>query len=320
MPPGWIRPLTSLALCALLGACQSWSTQPTSVVEEPARAEPALPAGYVKTPPAPAQTSRAILSQTAAVFIGRVVSVKHTFDDCAGPRTNYVISEARSLFGTEVPSQVTLSVFGGPTPRGTWMSSDDLPHLALDGRYTVFLRNTDWTFSPILRNLAFRSETVAGREVLVDSEGRLVTGWGASGPVLSEAIVSEAVGRHARGYRDVQAGVRNDVAVSGVPAGAAPELRRGPARAGGAAAELPDLGTDRSLTRDELVRSRLFERPALTLGLPAETGRDALSPEALVSAVRAESDRIGVRVGGRVALHPYWRCWSSTPTTNASRR
>lgn len=87
MPQRWIRPLTSLVLCALLGACQSWSTQPTSVVEEPARAEPALPAGYVKTPPSSAQTSRAILAQTAAVFTGRVVSVKYAFDDCGRART-----------------------------------------------------------------------------------------------------------------------------------------------------------------------------------------------------------------------------------------
>ncbi len=320
MPHRWIRPLTSLALCALLGACQSWSTRPAPVVEEPARAEPALPAGYVKTPPSPARTSREILAQTAVVFSGRVVGVQHTFDDCGGPRTNYVISEARSLFGAEVPAQVTLSVFGGPTPRGTWMSSDDLPHLAIDGRYTVFLRNTDWTFSPVLRNLAFRSETIAGREVLVDAGGRLVTGWSASGPALSELVVSDAVGSHARGYRDVQAGERKDVAVSGGPAGAAPELRRGPSRAGVAAPQLPVVGTDRSLGRDELVRSRLFERPALTPGLPADAVRDALSSEALVAAVRAESDRIGVRVGGRIALHPYWRCWSSTPTTSVSRR
>jgi hypothetical protein len=313
-----IRRAASLIACGLVAACQSLLSSPPPI-NEPALAEPALPQGYKKTPPASAESTREILMQTATVFRGRISSVKFTFDDCSGPRTNYVFSDAKSLIGTEIPAQVTVSVFGGPTPRGTWMRATEITRLALNSEYTVFLRNTDWTFSPVVRNLAFRSERIGGRDVLIDPDGHLVTGWGEDGPLLSEASVTEAVGHRASGYRDAEAGTRKDSAIVAADAEALPVLRRGPGGADAATRRQPDATSDRSLTKEELSKARLFERPQLASNSATATARDAISPEGLISAVRKEAERHDLKIGGKVVLNPYWRCWSSTPTVNASR-
>src|SRR5262249_36726639 len=167
----------------------------------PRRREPVGPAGKKKPPPAPADDSAQMLRQTAAVIRGSLKSVRFTYDGCTGPRTQYVFSDASSLVGSRVDSEVAVKVLGGPTPAGTWVRVSEIPQLALDSEYIVFLRNTDWTFSPIVANLALRVETLAGREVLVDSSGRAVTGWGETGPLLSAGTVSEVVGGRLRGYR-----------------------------------------------------------------------------------------------------------------------
>ena len=141
------------------------------------------------------------------MFRGTLKDVRFTFENCAGPRTDfsYVFSDASPLLGTRVDSAVSVKVLGGPTPNGTWVNVTELPELALDSEYVVFLRNTDWTFSPIVGNLAFRVETLAGREMLVDPSGRAVTGWGDDGPVLSATAVSDVVGNRRRGYQSVEA-------------------------------------------------------------------------------------------------------------------
>jgi hypothetical protein len=165
----------------LLAACNPFGKRPEGppgdrTTQEPAQ-EPVVPAGYQKIAPAPVDTSRQILAQTSTIFRGSLKDVQFTYDGCSGPRTDYVFSNSSPLLGekVEVEAQVNLRVLGGPTPRGTWLAVSELPQLALDSQYVVFLRNTDWTFSPIVGNLAFRVETIAGREVLVNPDGRAVT-------------------------------------------------------------------------------------------------------------------------------------------------
>ncbi|HEV8580093.1 MAG TPA: hypothetical protein VGX68_13560 [Thermoanaerobaculia bacterium] len=299
----------------LLSACKT--AQPVSVATlEPERPEPVLPAGYQKLAPAPVDSSQQMLAQTATIFRGLLKEVRFTYDECAGPRTHYVFSDAATLAGTQVQSQVTVKVLGGPTPYGTWIRVSELPKLALNSEYVVFLRNTDWTFSPIVGNLAFRREAVAGREVLINPAGYAVTGWGPGGPLLSANPVSEAVGGQRRGYREAEASQQTPHASSFLtnpdptirPASGSPPA---PAPAP-APARTEDSAIARAPSLAEIRKSELFERPAVSAA--ALHNIPVFSAESLVAAVRAAAESARVDIGGRLTLNPYWRCWSSTPT------
>ena len=107
-----------LTVAALLSACAT--NQPVDVATtEPPRPEPVVPAGYQKIAPAPIDSSEQMLAQTATIFRGVLKDVRFTYDDCAGPRTTYVFSDSTTLMGTQVQPQVTVRVFGGPTPYDT---------------------------------------------------------------------------------------------------------------------------------------------------------------------------------------------------------
>src|SRR5262245_49926447 len=66
---------------------------------EPPREEPAIPAGYSKIAPAPADTPAQMLAQTATIFRGKLKEIRFAFDLCGGPRTQYVFGDASSLAG-----------------------------------------------------------------------------------------------------------------------------------------------------------------------------------------------------------------------------
>jgi len=306
-----------LAVAMLLSGCRP--KQPDNVATtQPPRPEPIVPAGYEKIAPAPTDSSEQMLAQTATIFRGVLKDAKFTYDDCAGPRTNYVFSDSKSLVGTQVESQVTLKVLGGPTPNGTWVKVSKLPQLALDSEYVVFLRNTDWTFSPIVADLVFRCEMINGREVLVDPTGHAVTGWGDDGPLLSAGLVSEAVGRNLRGYRGSET-PHQPAHSSSAETDPNPEVRSAsgtpPAPALG---RTEDSAVASAPSLEEARRAGLFARPAVS---DAAIGNErAISAESLVALVRAAADRAQVNISGRITLNPYWRCWSFTPTAKTRAR
>jgi hypothetical protein len=242
-----------------------------------------------------------MLTQTAAIFRGTLKDVKFTYDNCGGPRTNYVFSDASSLAGAVVPADVTLSVLGGPTPNGTWVNVSEIPKLALQSEYVGFLRNTDWTYSPIVSNLVFRREMAGGRETLIDPTGRAVTGWGSDGPTLSAEAVSDMVGAQVRGYRgnEPPAQGQGDTSENADPlANPAPPRPRGP-------------------TMEQIARAGLFARPSLRADVLGN--QQTASVEGFVSAVRGMAEREHVNIGGRLTLNPYWKCWGTTPTTRFAR-
>jgi hypothetical protein len=294
------------------------SNQPDDAATiESVRPEPIVPIDYQKIAPAPIDSSEQMLAQTATIFQGVLKDVQFTYDDCAGPRTNYVFSDSTTLAGVQVQPQVTLRVLGGPTPFGTWVRVSELPQLALDSQHVVFLRNTDWTFSPIVGNLVFRGEMIDGREVLIDPTGHAVTGWGDDGPLRSANSVSEAVGRQSRGYRDSKAAAPTPHSTSAEPD---PNLDVTPAQgnapdpavsrtAGSAVAHAPSSA--------EIRKAGLFARP--TPSAAAISNERTVSAESLMTAVRAAADRARVNIGGRLTLDPHWKCWSSTPTTKVAR-
>jgi hypothetical protein len=308
-----------LVCCIILATTSGCRRAPvdadTGPPGEPQREEPVVPAGYTKIPPAPLDTPTQMLAQTAAIFRGTLKRVHLTYDLCGGPRTVYVFEDSSSLAGLAVEPNVTLKVLGGQTPAGTWVSVSELPQLALDSEYVVFLRNTDWTYSPIVSNLVFRQETVGGRQVLVEPEGHLVTGWGEDGPTLSAATVSEPVGHQRRSLRDVPRPPPPPHATSGIPdprtvvhaTGAGNADRATPKNAD---ASLPASAS--SMTAEDIRASGMFARPALTEA--AVANEPSVTTESFMSSVAAAAERANVRIGGRLTLEPYWKCWSSTPT------
>lgn len=318
--------LAVVALTTLISSmsCNSCRRSPEgastgqSVTTEPTL-EPIVPAGYKKIAPAPVDDSRQMLTQTGAVFRGALKDVRFSYDACAGPRTDYGFSDVSPLAGEKLEAQVTVKVLGGPTPRGTWLSVSELPKLALDSEYVVFLRNTDWTYSPIVGDLVFRVETVAGREVLVNPEGRAVTGWGEDGPRLTAGKVSEAVGSQVHGYRRADAGDRGDTAPSNETdakgeAHLATEVAPGqPATQGRA----PDVTMVRAPSAAKIRASGMFARPAISAA--AVANEQTIPVNALVATIKDSAERDRIQIGGRVALDPNWKCWSSTPTLKAKR-
>lgn len=303
-----------LAFAVLLSGCQS-RPPGAQITNGPPLPEPVVPAGYQKIPPAPIDDSAQMLAQTATIFRGSLKGVQFTYDDCAGPRTDYVFSDSSSLAGTPVQSTVTLAVLGGPTPAGKWVGVSELPKLALDSEYVTFLRNTDWTFSPIVGNLVFRVEKIAGREVLVNPNGHAVIGWGADGPLLSVAPVSELVGAKLHGYKSSDAPAKDDQPTT---AGTDPKPESRPEySATPAPARTQDSLLARAPSLDEIRKAGLFARPALIAS--AIANEPTVSIDSFIAATRTAADQAHVIIGGRLTLNPNWKCWSSTQTAKAGR-
>jgi hypothetical protein len=302
---------------ALLAGCQRDRSTPGSTETVEQIEEPVLPAGYTKVAPAPYDTAAQILAQTGSIFKGKLTAVQLAYDNCGGPRTQYVFSDGVSLAGVAVGPDVTLKVLGGKMPGGSWVSVSEIPRLALDSEYVVFLRNTDWTFSPVLGNLVFRREVVGGRELLVAPSGQVVSGWDEQGPVLSAAAVSEPVGNQQRGYRSAEPRDPGDASASGSPdpkpavtgaaGGAVIDAARPAERASSSLASAPSPA--------ELRAGGQFARPPLDEAAAANV--PGVSVESFLSTIATDAHRAGVRIGGRVALEPYWRCWRSTRTAKA---
>jgi len=145
-------------------------------------------------PPSPAGTLEAVLRQTAAVVEGHVEDVSYRHDDIEGPRTVATLSRLvvhLGSLGAVAPPSVEIRSFGGRLPDGREVLATHVPALLPGKRYLVFLRNTEWTLSPVAFGQAFRVETVASVPVLVDPQGRLVMGLGSAGTVPGPSLFAE---------------------------------------------------------------------------------------------------------------------------------
>jgi hypothetical protein len=61
----------------------------------------------------------------------------------------------------------------------------------------------------------------------------------------------------------------------------------------------------------------MFERPAVSGAAIAD--EPTVSVNSLVGAIKAAAEKDRIQIGGRVALDPNWRCWSTTPTMKVAR-
>src|SRR5437764_11233212 len=91
--PSFCLLVNLLALAVPVSGCQS-RPPGTQITNGPPLPEPVILAGYQKIPPAPIEDSAQMLAQTATIFRGSLKSVQFTYNDCSGPRTNYVFSDS----------------------------------------------------------------------------------------------------------------------------------------------------------------------------------------------------------------------------------
>jgi len=131
--------------------------------------------------PQAAKDLDAIFDQTAAVVEGEVADITYSYDEKTGPWTQITLEGVKAHLGQMPQERLTLKVRGGHLPNGKIILVPELPSFALGKRYVVFLRNTSWSWAPVLGDLSLRYETVAGKEVLVDANGRPVVGVDAGG-------------------------------------------------------------------------------------------------------------------------------------------
>jgi len=306
--------------CLAAASCEQNPSGPNSAFgDDRAQLEPELPAGYSKIAPSAASTSRDILSQTATVFTGVLRDIRLTYSDCAGPRTQYGFGDSSPLLGSSVESEVTLKLLGGPTPRGTFVSASEIPRLALGARYVVFLRNTDWTYSPVVGDLLLRQEEAGARTLLINSNGQALIGWNRSGPSFSAETVSGTVGQRRTAYRTYERSAPEAEAPSETDYGGRVIRIRG----GGGRAMVSNAPADRPLSNGptalDLVRAGMFSRPPLAS--PASIAAvQGLSAEALVRSLQVAERAEGIRIGGAARLDPLWKCWSTTDTVRPGRQ
>jgi len=137
---------------------------PSTVVTTAPVLAPEVPHRYERVAPRPFDTTRSILEQTASVVEGDVHDVYFSYEPCAGPRTHFRVRDARAIVGSDTPQEFEVQILGGPLPNGKWIHVSEVPMLAVGARYILFLRNTDWTFSPTIGRLALRKTQLSGRE------------------------------------------------------------------------------------------------------------------------------------------------------------
>jgi len=148
-------------------------------------------------PPRAPESFPVVLRQTAAVVEGDVQDISFRYDDLEGPRTVATLANIvvhLGSIGSSVPRTLELRSFGGPMPDGREVVAMHVPAFVVGQRHLVFLRNTEWSLSPVAFGFAFRLAERGSAEALIDPSGRLVIGVGVSGPLLGMAFDNRAEG------------------------------------------------------------------------------------------------------------------------------
>jgi hypothetical protein len=182
--------------------------------------------------PYPANSTRATLSQTAAVVEGVVSAIRSEYDSPRGPRTVAILSSLRVHLGSlgTAPTELRLESFGGRLPSGKTIHEAHVPLFSTGQHVVVLLRNTEWFLSPVVSNNAFSVESVAGRQIMVTGAGATLLAIDATGLVTGNIVLpmnqdgTRAPGPPsgiapepgAMGVADFIAAVRNFAAESGI--------------------------------------------------------------------------------------------------------
>jgi hypothetical protein len=243
-------------------------------------------------------TMRDLLAQVHSIVEGTVGDIRFDHEDCEGPRTIIYLRDVATLLGGRHEGNLELRTFGGPLPNGNYVSASELPRYVLGGRYILFLRNTDWRFSPVIGNLAFRHEVI-------------VSGVSERGIEISTPRLTHPAGRRVTGVvRSKEEVPRQDLADDN-QAGQATICDNTGNR------ELCRTDPDEESVRrerDALLASQRFARPAVLERIGPEQVSRAISRDELVSDIRRFAERYRVELGGYYAARPRIGCWGVTPT------
>jgi hypothetical protein len=244
--------------------------------------------------------------QIQAIVQGDVEDITFDSQECEGPRTVIHLSAVSTLLGDPHDSKMTLRVFGGPLPNGSFVSASELPRYVLGAHYILVLRNTDWRFSPVIGDLAFRAETIAGKQVLVDTDGHGVTGISDSGVDTATPQLTEPVGLN-----------RKASLPRGLPA---PESTGGtttPCRG----RECPPVTDGGEGARAEAIRaSGRFAHPQLLASTNAAAVASAIDAGQFVKQMGDWVNSHATHIGGYYAVAPKIGCWDQTPVSRARHR
>jgi len=258
-------------------------------------------------------TTKDLLEQLHSVVEGTIQDVRFDMDDCWGPRTVLTLSDVRSLLGAPHPSStLELYTFGGLLPDGSYVEVSELPRYALGARYLLFLRNTDWRYSPVIGDYAYRLERIAGKDTLISTSGRAVTGLTDEGVETHTGSITDPVGLRVKGlaasFRDAldPAHGKGTGQCGGQESGAAgcDESHVDPYAQARAAEE----------ARRRIILTERFAKPAVVPGVDEKTVAAAIGAVELVHQLEGQLERTQIRPGGRFLDRPRYGCWSSTPT------
>jgi hypothetical protein len=240
-----------------------------------------------------------VVRQLNAVVQADLRDISTDYDRCEGPRTVLHLAGVRSLLGSPHPDTMSLRVFGGPLPGGRYAKVSESPRYLAGRRYLLFLFNTDWRFSPVIGDLAFRIESAAGAEILISPTGLGVTGVSPLGVETRTRRLYLPEGLP--GVGAVQ--VAPTPVAQLVPCGLNPD----------GSPRCPALPMDTAAPRETF--------PAAEPWTPTPPTREELTtmitPRQLVFKIDSVARTLGVTPGGYFAPRPRLECWNADPTREA---
>jgi hypothetical protein len=117
-----------------------------------------------------------LIEESALVGVFRAAIVDPTVFDPERneARTRLVLTVESLLYGQWDASQLEFLLPEGIAPDGTEELWVETPKFVAGQRYLLFIREGTWHLTPVVGSGAFRITSVAGREILVDNDGRAV--------------------------------------------------------------------------------------------------------------------------------------------------
>lgn len=295
-----LRCLGSFAVLTLLGACTPHRV--TQKLPPDREAVSAFP-GETKDLSRPRLFTdlASVVTQLNSIVEAEVADVAYSYDPCLGPRSHIVLRNVRSLLGAAHEGTMDLATFGGRLPDGKVASLSELPRFVVGARYILLLRNTDWRFSPVITHHAYRVERLAGRDVLVTTDGFGVTGVSARGIEAASVVVAAPVGINLRG-------------LAPQPATATPQGPFSPCPVGANGKPVCPTSRDATPTNPGTSTQFRYDLPALQRDVSSSDLARLITSDDLIKAVGAFAREHDIRIGGYYASAPRLECWRVTPT------
>lgn len=176
-----------VAAVCLLPACSAPEEDAHTIVA------PLEASATVAEPRPTLATLEGIIGQTGAVIEATVAESVNDYSEENGPWTTYALSDVVVHLGT-FPKGMLIRQVGGTYPDGKRLGCSAVVPLAEGERYLLFLRNGNWTLSPVLAQLVLRITQVGQREVIALPHGSVAVGFNSSGIVESEVVLERKEG------------------------------------------------------------------------------------------------------------------------------